>query len=377
MRILAHVHGYPPVHAAGAEYALHGLLTWLLGRGHEVQVYAPSRAQSGEFEGVRVTLSTDTAVLRDLYRWADLVITHLDLTRNAIALSRLLHKPLAHYVHNDRQLAFHHAGRADAGLVIWNSQWIADQARWQGRQCVVWPPVWEETYRVKRPASACQILLANLNRNKGADTFWALARRLPARAFLGIRGAYEQQIVAADSPRNVTVEPNTGDMRAVYARTRIALMPSAYESWGRVAMEAAVNGIPVICHPTVGLQECLGDAGIYVDRADVDGYARAIAALDDPQAYQAASAAIRQRYLAYLPLLEQQLAACELLMGEAAVERRDRPLEYAGSEGVVWLARRRFSACGWMYEAGSVVTGLDKRVAETLERRGIIDRMAA
>ncbi|MFE4971343.1 glycosyltransferase [Kitasatospora sp. NPDC056651] len=50
----------------------------------------------------------------------------------------------------------------------------------------------------------------------------------------------------------------------VYARSRVVLMPSSHESWGRVGVEAFASGIPVIAHPTPGLAECLGHAGIYV-----------------------------------------------------------------------------------------------------------------
>jgi glycosyltransferase involved in cell wall biosynthesis len=74
----------------------------------------------------------------------------------------------------------------------------------------------------------------------------------------------------------------------VWARTRILLVPSAYESWGRVASEALCSGIPVIAHPTTGLIENLGDAGIFVDRRDTDGWIAALRRLQDPTAYETA-----------------------------------------------------------------------------------------
>ena len=36
------------------------------------------------------------------------------------------------------------------------------------------------------------------------------------------------------------------------------------------------SGIPVICHPTFGLKENCGDAGIYVDRSKPELWAAAI-----------------------------------------------------------------------------------------------------
>jgi len=51
---------------------------------------------------------------------------------------------------------------------------------------------------------------------------------------------------------NVTHHPNVHDMREVYGRARIILMPSLYESYGRVAVEALATGIPSIVAPTLG-----------------------------------------------------------------------------------------------------------------------------
>ncbi|MFI1769152.1 glycosyltransferase family 4 protein [Streptomyces sp. NPDC020800] len=58
----------------------------------------------------------------------------------------------------------------------------------------------------------------------------------------------------------------------VYSRSRVMLMPSLYESWGRVAVEAFASGIPVIAHPTPGLVESLGEAGIFAYRDDLNAW---------------------------------------------------------------------------------------------------------
>jgi glycosyltransferase involved in cell wall biosynthesis len=62
----------------------------------------------------------------------------------------------------------------------------------------------------------------------------------------------------------------------IYGKTNIVLVPSTYESYGRVGLEAAINRLPVICTPTDGLKECLGAAGLYFDRDDLDGMAAKI-----------------------------------------------------------------------------------------------------
>jgi len=99
--------------------------------------------------------------------------------------------------------------------------------------------------------------------------FYELAARNPDIQFLGVKGGYGEQMIE-DLP-NVTIQENTtifGD--DVYSRTKVLLMPSKYESFGRTAIEAAASGIPTIAHPTPGLIESLGDGGLFCDRTDVD-----------------------------------------------------------------------------------------------------------
>src|SRR5690606_41172583 len=72
-------------------------------------------------------------------------------------------------------------------------------------------------------------------------------------------------------------------------------VPVAYESWGRIATEAMAAGIPVIAHPTPGLEENLGGAGIFVDRDDLDGWRRALQTLAMPGPYKAARRRALQR----------------------------------------------------------------------------------
>jgi glycosyltransferase involved in cell wall biosynthesis len=81
--------------------------------------------------------------------------------------------------------------------------------------------------------------------------------------------------------------------------TRVLLMPSRYESYGRTAIEAAASGIPTIAHPTPGLREALGAAGIYANRDNPDDWVTAIRALtSDPVAYSRRSRQVQKRFAA-------------------------------------------------------------------------------
>ncbi|MBQ1164003.1 glycosyltransferase, partial [Streptomyces sp. A73] len=80
----------------------------------------------------------------------------------------------------------------------------------------------------------------------------ALAQRIPEQQFVAVRGAYGEQ-VDYDGLDNVEVlaqVPGAEMAERVYGRTRVLLMPSSYESWGRAGCEALASGIPVVAHPT-------------------------------------------------------------------------------------------------------------------------------
>ena len=99
-----------------------------------------------------------------------------------------------------------------------------------------------------------------------------------------MRGSYGIQVTPSDCP-NVEYRDNTPDIRQIYAETRLLLMPSSYESWGRCAIEAAASGIPTIAHGTPGLLESLSWAGIFAHRDDLDAWVRAIEWLDESETY--------------------------------------------------------------------------------------------
>jgi glycosyltransferase involved in cell wall biosynthesis len=66
--------------------------------------------------------------------------------------------------------------------------------------------------------------------------------------------------------RNLHVMANTPDPRDFYGVSRIVLMPSLWnESFGRVAAEALINGIPVLASRRGALPEVLERAGFLFD----------------------------------------------------------------------------------------------------------------
>jgi len=139
------------------------------------------------------------------------------------------------------------------------------------------------------------ITLINANQNKGVHVFVELAKRMPDRKFLGVL-PYYGELRVPPTPPNVEWVPFQDDIRVVLKRTRVLLVPSYYESFGRVAVEAMVNRIPVLyskinpksVYPggsTEGLQSWIGDAAIACEREEPEDWMRAIVSLDDDDVY--------------------------------------------------------------------------------------------
>jgi glycosyltransferase involved in cell wall biosynthesis len=146
----------------------------------------------------------------------------------------------------------------------------------------VFPPPVDDWYKTEQ-TNPEYITLVNLNENKGANYFYSLAKKLPQYKFLGVMGSYDNQIKV--TLPNVKIVPNTPDIREIYKISKIVLMPSHYESWGRVASEAMLNGIPVIVSDTPGLKENVGKGGIIINRKETAKWRDEITKLMEDEKY--------------------------------------------------------------------------------------------
>lgn len=293
MKILAYVHLYHPTHNAGAEAMLHQILLEMQKRGHEA-IVACRNPGADSYQGIPIIDADDMQLIKETVAWSDVVFTHLDLTQKAIKFAKSRFKPVVHLIHNDSQINYHRLTYKTAQLFIANSEWIKKTIKVQNVPVVtVYPPTDPKKYEVKTKGD--HVTLINMNENKGGKIFWQLARIMPDVKFLGVKGAYGVQESYKEDLPNVTILENTPDIKKIYSKSKIVLMPSAYESWGRVAIEAAGSGIPVIAHPTPGLKESLGDAGIFVERDDIASLVEAIRLLDDPTVYSECSKKVKAR----------------------------------------------------------------------------------
>lgn len=306
MRIIARLHAYPPTHNAGAEWMAAAMLSALARRGHDVQVWLSiynGRRIPYELDGVEVIPAAARLDYARAVRDADAVISHLENVPSAAALARGWGRPFVVLCHNTFLPTWRNMASGTTALAVYNSEWMRAEAElWfadnrkavrPANEIVVRPPVFADDYRT---TPGDRITLINLYDPKGGGLFWRLAEAMPDRQFLGVLGAYGDQVIRELPNVEILDHVPGGEMAdRVYARTRVLLMPSVYESWGRTGVEAIASGIPVVAHPTPGLTESLADAGIFVDREDMDGWVATLRALEDPAEWQAASDRALQR----------------------------------------------------------------------------------
>lgn len=194
-------------------------------------------------------------------------------------------RPTAVYLHN---VEVHQLGGmliADPSLLfIANSEFTAE--RWRalcGLNChVIKPVVSAGNYITEGDGS--KVLFVNPTPIKGVQLMFALAAHCPELPFLVVESwninpswrAYCQQ--QAKSLGNVQWLGPQDDMRAVYAQAKVLLMPSVWEeAFGRTAIEAQLNGVPVLASNRGALPETVGEGGLTLDpHAPVEVWAEAL-----------------------------------------------------------------------------------------------------
>jgi len=270
---------YPPDWCAGARLSMHAVAKKLHDAGHAVRVYAADMNEDYTYQGVQV-FSRHAAAAHDdtLETWPNIIFTQLSMSAAAIRIAR--GRPTFHMVCDDEpDRAIEKSDRL-TNAIIYNSNWLRAKLSYPHASFTLHPPCDISG----EPSKRRYITLINLCDHKGGKLFWALARKLPQHEFLGVRGAYGKQLISERD--NVEIWPHDPDIRKVYDQTRILIMPSSYESWGRTAREAMKMSIPVICTDTRGLRENCGDAAIYCDKRKPQQWIRAIKSLADPANYE-------------------------------------------------------------------------------------------
>jgi glycosyltransferase involved in cell wall biosynthesis len=110
---------------------------------------------------------------------------------------------------------------------------------------------------------------------KGLAIFLELARRLPQYLFAAVAswGTTDADIAALAQVPNVRVLDPVGDIDAIFAQTRILLVPSLWdETFGYVVVEAMLRGIPTLASNVGGLPEAKLGVDYVLPVQKIEGY---------------------------------------------------------------------------------------------------------
>lgn len=224
----------------------------------------------------RVTLATDdtfaSLVERTIAEFQPhVVFAQLDQAREILALAKRYGCRTALYVldvdYEENFLAL----ESEPDVIFAVSAFARDELRRRfGKEShVLYPLADIDRYRTHLRGEA--VTMINPVPVKGVEIAFALAEALPRQEFLFVEGWGTGPAIVERIRRlpNATYVSKQIDMRAVYGRTRVLIVPSQWqEAFGRVVVEAQASGIPVIASRTGGLPEAVGNGGILIDEYD-------------------------------------------------------------------------------------------------------------
>jgi glycosyltransferase involved in cell wall biosynthesis len=203
----------------------------------------------------------------------DVVWAQLEGSREVLTLAREHGVKGLLYVHDAEDDPAQLRATADLGChVVCSSAFLARKVEGViGRPAHVVYPASDWYFGTMGDARG-YVTMVNPHAVKGLDTFLEIARRMPGQRFLlqeswrlGDAALAALQARLASLP-NVTFQHRVADMRQVYQRTRLLLVPSVWEEgFGMVAVEAQSCGIPVAASARGGLPESVGTGGLLVD----------------------------------------------------------------------------------------------------------------
>lgn len=277
------------------------MLKALIEEGHTVICYVTDCPEGKDmhYEGVHlVPVRNVTMGMRSLRTWRpDVVLSHHQNSAMVNRYANQMRYKSVYLTHNDMDVNKIPL-RMNPALVVHNSEWVKESLNQRYSiardQMVVHPPLDCSRHSVDKTGKA--LTLININEHKGGKIFIELAQRMSDLQFQAVVGGHGIQ-VKMPHLRNLTVVPHTPDLKTVWSNTRLLLMPSVYESYGLVGIEAGCSGIPTLANRTPGLVESLGDSGQFVmERDNIDEWEVAIRAiLEDWDSASASARANSQR----------------------------------------------------------------------------------
>ena len=209
----------------------------------------------------------------------NVVITQLGESINLAQQARLRGFPAAVYIHD---VSFSSFGKPSPQIrFLSNSKFTALKFHeaYGLNSSVVYNLFHPEKYRAELRGE--HVTFVNPHQAKGAETAFFLANRFPDIPFLFVGSWYgppdKKYRRRAKAAPNINWVLSTPDMRGIYEKTRILIVPSHLdETWGRVVTEGQFSGIPVLASDRGALPESVGDGGILLPDDNLEAWQMAL-----------------------------------------------------------------------------------------------------
>jgi len=125
---------------------------------------------------------------------------------------------------------------------------------------------------------------------KGVEIALKIAKALPKRDFLFVGESTrmpKKVLKKIHELENVKFIEWVRDIRNIYQQTRVIIMPSIWEeAFGRIPIEAGINGIPSIVSKRGGIAESVGKEAIIIeDFQNIDNWVKSLEKLDNRDEY--------------------------------------------------------------------------------------------
>jgi len=197
----------------------------------------------------------------------DILITQLNYSHKVIDLASTLKIPTILFIHDHHPFNFLPINTSKKiAHVVFNSKNTSSHYKnlLKCDSSVIYPGIKFENYICKENSREF-VTCINPIEDKGGKILKEIIPKLEQTSFLLVKN-WKDIDKSFYNMKNVTVYERQYDMRNVYSKTKILLVPSQWEeSFARIIPEAMINRIPVIASNVGGLKESVGKGGILID----------------------------------------------------------------------------------------------------------------
>ena len=233
-------------------------------------VLAPASVITAKKHGIPVLL-----FIRSLEHFCLSLFRDVEIPRKHNCLKHASWKYKIQYPFFRTMIQWHKKALKKADTIVCISKFVKNVAKNYGVKTdeIIQSSVKIENYRFRpRDKRGEYITFINPTKQKGVDIFLKIADKLPNQSFLVVGKTSWFIKLKLKKRGNIKYVEWTNDMKDVYSKTKILLVPSLIrETFSRVVVEAMCNGIPIIATNRGGLPEAVGNGGIIIkDALNID-----------------------------------------------------------------------------------------------------------